>query len=160
MVFAGNWSGFLPKFGKELGLFRLIIQRSNLVGRTLNLDGGTRPPTIKCWAYPNQKFWVRQWIGDRLKKIFEDLFFLESTCACVLGPWPWPWAFLSLASRGSVFGKAVLGLGLGLERFCLRKGCPWPWPWPRIFFVSLALALASSLVSSTPPLIITNQSSF
>ena len=33
---------------------------------------------------------------------------------------------------------------LGLERFCLRKGCPWP----RIFFVSLA----SSLVSSTPPL--------
>ena len=35
---------------------------------------------------------------------------------------------------------------LGLERFCPRKGCPWPWP--RIFFVSLA----SSLVSSTPPL--------
>ena len=28
-------------------------------------------------------------------------------------------------------------LGLGLERFCPRKGCPWPrfflcpWPWPR-----------------------------
>ena len=42
---------------------------------------------------------------------------------------------------------------LGLERFCPRKGCPWPWPWPRIFFVSLALALASSLVSSTPPLV-------
>ena len=37
---------------------------------------------------------------------------------------------------------------LGLERVCPRKGCPWP----RIFFVSLALALASSLVSSTPPL--------
>ena len=35
---------------------------------------------------------------------------------------------------------------LGLERVCPRKGCPWP----RIFFVSLALA--SSLVSSTPPL--------
>ena len=40
---------------------------------------------------------------------------------------------------------------LDLERFCPRKGCPWPWP--RIFFVSLALA--SSLVSSTPPLRIT-----
>ena len=40
-----------------------------------------------------------------------------------------------------------LVLGLGLERFCPRKGCPWPWP--RIFFVSLA----SSLVSSTPPLL-------
>ena len=72
---------------------------------------------------PNQKFWVRQWIGNRLKKIFEDLFFLENACACVLGLWPWPWprAFLSLASRGSVLEKAVLGLGLG---FFL---CSWPW---------------------------------
>ena len=86
------------------------------------------------------------------KKIFLKtfFFFLENTCACVLGPWPWPRAFLSLALRGSVLGKAVLGL----ERFCPRKGCPWPWPWPRIFFVSLALALASSFVSSTPPLLI------
>ena len=45
-------------------------------------------------------------------------FFLENTCACVLGPWPR--AFLSLASRVSVLGKAVLGLGFFL--------CPWPWP--------------------------------
>ena len=37
-----------------------------------------------------------------------------------------------------------------LERVCPRKGCPWP----RIFFVCLALSLASSLVSSTPPLCI------
>ena len=36
----------------------------------------------------------------------------------------------------------VLGVGLGFFLY--------PWPWPRIFFVSLALA--SSLVSSTPPL--------
>ena len=49
-------------------------------------------------------------------------FFLESTCVCVLGPWPWPRAFLFLASRASVLGKAVLGLGLG---FFL---CVWPWP--------------------------------
>ena len=49
--------------------------------------------------------------GDRLKNFCEDLFFfLETTCACVLGPWPR--AFLSLASRVSVLGKAVLGLGL------------------------------------------------
>ena len=47
----------------------------------------------------------------------EKKFFLENTCACVLGPWPWPRAFLSLASRGSVLGKAVLGLGLGF--FCV-----------------------------------------
>ena len=58
------------------------------------------------------------------EKNFKELFFLENTCACVLGPWPWPRAFP-------------------------RKGCPWPWP--RIFFVFLALA--SSLVSSTPPLV-------
>ena len=51
-----------------------------------------------------------------------------------------PW-FLTLASSISV---------LGLERFCPRKGCTWP----RIVFVSLALA--SSLVSSTPPLAITH----
>ena len=38
-----------------------------------------------------------------------------------LCPWTWPWprAFLSLASRGSVLGKAVLGLGLGLEPYVL-----------------------------------------
>ena len=47
-----------------------------------------------------------------------------------LHSWPWPRAFLFLTSR----------------KVCLRKGCPWP----RIFFVSLALA--SSLVSSVPPL--------
>ena len=57
-------------------------------------------------------FWKTFFCGDRLKIFCEDLFFLESTCACVLGPWPWPRAFLSLASRVSVLGKAVLGLGL------------------------------------------------
>ena len=56
------------------------------------------------------------------KTFLKTFFFLENTCGCVLGPWPWPRAFLSLASRGSVLGKAVLGLGLG---FFL---CPWPWP--------------------------------
>ena len=49
------------------------------------------------------------------KKIFEDVFFGEHLRLC-----PWPRAFLSLASRGSVLGKAVLGLGFFL--------CPWPWP--------------------------------
>ena len=45
-------------------------------------------------------------------KTFFFFFFLESTCACVLCPWPWPGAFLSLASRVSLLGNAVLGLGL------------------------------------------------
>ena len=59
------------------------------------------------------------------------LFFGEHLCLC-----PRP---LALASSIPV---------LGLESVCPRKGCPWPWP--PIFFVSLA----SSLVSSTPPLLI------
>ena len=54
-----------------------------------------------------------------------SFFFVEHLRLC-----PWTRAFLSLASRGSVLGRAVLGLGT--------------------FFVSLA----SSLVSSTPPLVI------
>ena len=61
----------------------------------------------------------------------KTFFFGEHLCLC-------PWS-LVLASSIPV---------LALERFCSRKG--YPWPWPRIFFVSLALA--SSLVSSTPPL--------
>ena len=66
------------------------------------------------------------------KFLWRPFFFLESTCAWVLGlglehSCPWP-------------------------RECLSsESCPWPWPWPRIFFVFLALA--SSLVSSTPPLL-------
>ena len=68
--------------------------------------------------------------GDRLKNFCEDLFFFfffffwRALALCVLGPWPWPRAFLSLASRVSVLGKAVLGFGLGLGFFL----CPWPWP--------------------------------
>ena len=50
-----------------------------------------------------------------------------------------PWSF-ALASSIPV---------LGLESVCPRKGCPWPWP--------RSLALASSPVSSTPPLTIINQ---
>ena len=68
-----------------------------------------------------------------MKNFCEDFFFGEHLRLC-------PWS-LALAASIPV---------LGLESVCPRKGCPCPWP--RIFFVSLALALASSLVSSTPPL--------
>ena len=67
-----------------------------------------------------------------MKNFCDDLFFFgEHLRLC-------PWS-LVLASSIPV---------LGLESVCPRKGCPWPWH--RIFFVSLALA--SSLVPSTPPL--------
>ena len=69
-----------------------------------------------------EKFFGKHFFVEIAWKLMKTFFFLESTCACVLGPWAWPRAFLSLASRVSVLGKAVLGLGLG---FFL---CPWPWP--------------------------------
>ena len=99
-------------------------------------------------------FWKTFFRGDRLKNFCEDLFFedrlLKNFCEDLfcfyffgenlrLCP-----SSLALASSIPV---------LGLESACPRKGCPWPWP--RIFFVSLALA--SSLVSSTPPLLVTEQ---
>ena len=79
-----------------------------------------------------KNFLENVFFGDRSKNFCEDLFFFfgEHLRLC-------PW---SLALSIPV---------LGLESVCPRKGCPWPWP--RIFFVSLALA--SSLASSTPPLI-------
>ena len=80
-----------------------------------------------------KNFWKTFFRGDRLKNFCEDLFFFgEHLHLC-------SW-FLALASSIPV---------LGLKSVCPRKGCPCPWP--RIFFVSLALA--SSLVSSTPPLV-------
>ena len=92
---------------------------------------------LKFCGAPEKIFWKTFFCGDRLKIFCEDLFFqifcedlffqiffcLESTCACVLGLWPWPRTFLSLASRVSVLGKAVLALA---SDFFL-----YPWPWPR-----------------------------
>ena len=71
-----------------------------------------------------KKIWRPLYCGDRLTNLFKALFFGEPLRLCPL----------SLASSIPVLG--------------LKKGCLWPW----IFFVSLALFLASSLVSSTPPL--------
>ena len=62
------------------------------------------------WRSPEKFLW----------RPFFFSFFWRALALCVLGPWPR--AFLSLASRVSVLGKAVLGLGL---EFFL---CPWPWP--------------------------------
>ena len=65
------------------------------------------------------------------EKKFWRPFFGEHLRLC-----PWPRAFLSLASRGSALGRAILGLGLG---FFL---CPWPWPralCPRLHLWSLVL---------------------
>ena len=57
---------------------------------------------------------------------------------------------LGLCPWSLVFASSIPVLGL--ERARPWKGCPWPWPW--VFLMSLVLALASSLVSSTPSLLI------
>ena len=76
-------------------------------------------------------FWKTIFCGYRLKIFVKTIFFFF-------------WRILALESLASSIPV------LSLESVCPRKGCPWPWP--RIFFVSLALA--SSLVSSTPPLML------
>ena len=91
-------------------LFGKILMTSFHVICGLDLPQSKILGTPMNWRSPKKNFWRR------------FFFFLENTCACVLGPWPWPRAFLSLASRSSVLGKAVLGLGLGVFL------CPWPWP--------------------------------
>ena len=65
----------------------------------------------------SEKFFRNRFFVEFAWKIFVKSFFFfwEHLRLC-----PWPRAFLSLASRVSVLGKAVLGL-----RFFL---CPWPWP--------------------------------
>ena len=77
----------------------------------ISCDLWFRPPPIKNSGYVNE-------LEIAWKKILKTFFFFgERLRLC-----PWPRAFLSLASRGSVLGKAVLGLGLGFF------WCPWPWP--------------------------------
>ena len=80
------------------------------------------------WFRPPQSKILATPMNWRLpEKLFWIPFFFLKTLAVV-----------SLASSIPV---------LGLESVCPRKGCPWP----RVIFVSLALA--SSLVSSTPSLV-------
>ena len=121
-----------------LSIERLINKHSWEVIHT-DADWDTKWAWCDFWA-----FFLNCWnFVDPLKKILESVFYWRTPEKNFWRPFffgehlrlcPWPRAFLSLASRGSVLGRAVLGLGF--------------------FFVSLALSLASSLVSSTPPLII------
>ena len=91
----------LRKIGEDLCLFSSIGDRlKKLFLRPLS---------------PEKNFW-RLFFEIAWKKIW-TLFFLENTCACVFGLWPWPRVILSLALRGSVLRRAVLGLGLGF--FCV-----------------------------------------
>ena len=83
-----------------------------------------------------QRPFLHSSFGDRLKKFFWTPFFFILEIA-------WKKIFEDLVFWGTL-AHAPLASSIsvrGLERVCLRKGCPWP----RIFFVSLDLA--TSLVS-------------
>ena len=74
--------------------------------------------------------------GDRLKKLFEDIFYF----------------LRSLAPASLVLALSIPVLCL--ERVCTRKGCPWPrifldpWPWPRRLCPRLHLCRLISWVYS------------
>ena len=76
-----------------------------------------------------EKFFGKRFLVEIARKIFVKTFFflfffrdrLKNFCDFGEHLRLCPWS-LALASRVSVLGKAVLGLGLG---FFL---CPWPWP--------------------------------
>ena len=83
-----------------------------------------------CRSHEKKKIWKTFFTGERLKEIFEDLFF---------------WRTLALVSL--VLGLASSIPALGLERVCPRKGCPWPCPqnflspWPRALCSQLHLCI-------------------
>ena len=87
--------------------------------------------------------------GSRTALFFEWLKFCRSAEKCFSRPFFWisiEKRFLKTFFLRKTLAFVSLILGLGLEHSC---------PWPRIFFVSLA----SSLVSSTSPLVITKRRS-
>ena len=121
----------------------------SLASKVKSLALAWRPQVLENWPVLGSRtalfFELLKFCGA-LEKLFGKRFFLEIAWKIFVKIFYFfgehlrlcPWS-LALASSIPV---------LGLESVCPRKGCPWPWP--RIFFVSLALA--SSLVSSTPPL--------
>ena len=95
-----------------------------------------------------EKFFGKRFVVEITRKIFVETFFffffffedrLKNFCDFGEHLHLCPWS-LALASSIPV---------LGIKSVCPRKGCPWPWP----RFFSVSLALASSLVTSTPPLL-------
>ena len=72
-------------------------------------------PLKSCWKTPETSRKICEDLflfcssEDHLKKILEDLVFMENTCVCVFGPKPCPREGLSLAS------KFFCVFGLGLE---------------------------------------------
>ena len=112
-----------------------ILKSFALASKVKSLALASRPQVLENWPVLGSRtalFFELLKFCDfvkHLKNFLENVFLLKTfvkTFFFLFGehlrlcPWPWPRAFLSLTSRVSVLGKAVLGLGFFL--------CPWPWP--------------------------------
>ena len=140
-----------------------ILKSLALASKVKSLALASRPQVLENWPVLGSRtalfFELLKFCGA-LEKFFRKRFFVEIARKIFVKTffffWRSPEKFLWRAFfflRALVLVSLVLALAssipvLGLDSVCPRKGCPWP----RIFFVSLALA--SSLVSSTPPLLL------
>ena len=134
-------------------LLEVESSRTSLASRThfevlgLGLEASS-PRKLACPRLEDSTIFILLKFGGALEKFFGRRVFLEidwnTFCEDLL-------FFFGEHLHLCTWSLASSIPVLGLERVCPRKGCPWSWP--RIFFVSLALA--SSLVSSTPPLAFT-----
>ena len=102
-----NW----PVLGSRIALFFELLKFCGAIEKFF----GKRFFVEIAWKIFVKIFFF--FFGDCLKNFCEDLFFLESTCACVLGPWPWPRECLSSERLSLALNLAsdffcVLGLGL------------------------------------------------
>ena len=117
-----------PKKRKNKQVSRVESSRTSLASRThfevlgLGLEASS-PRKLRCPRLEDCTiFWIVKILQIAWKKIFENLFFkspektFEDLCFFKEHLRLCPW-FLALASRGSVLGMAVLGLGLGF--FCV-----------------------------------------
>ena len=136
-----RWSprGRLWPRGRPRGHF---LKSLALASKVKSLALASRPPVLENWPVLGSRtalfFELLKFCGA-LEKFFGKRFFVEIA---------WK-MFIKTFFFGEHLRLCPLFLAssipvLGLESIFPRKGCPWP----RIFFVSLA----SSLVSSTPPL--------
>ena len=78
------------------------------------LENSTIFWVVKSLWSAKKFFWKTVFSGDRQKKNFEDLFFGEHLRLC---SWSLASSIPVLGLRGSVLGRAVVGLGLGF--FCV-----------------------------------------
>ena len=118
----------------------MLHSRGGVLENVLGLEASS-PRKLACLRLEDSTIFWNVKI-EHLKNFCEDLFFFfwRSPEKFLWRPFFF-WRALALVSLALSWSIPVLCL----ERVCPRKGCPWP----RIFFVSLA----SSLVSSTPPLL-------